>query len=156
MPKKKSWQDKLNNSTDLPKKVEMDGKIAERFGPGFMVIPSPKDVDAIMKKVLKGKLITVKEIREKLAKDFDADITCPLTTGIFTWISANAAEEAAAEGKVDITPYWRTLKSDGVLNEKYPFGPEHQKSLLEAEGHKVIQKGKKYVVDNFEKSLAKL
>lgn len=67
-----------------------------------------------------------------------------------------AAEEAAEEGKADITPYWRTLKSGGVLNEKYPFGLEHQKKHLESEGHKVIQKGKKYVVEDFEASLVKL
>lgn len=49
-----------------------------------------------------------------------------MTTGIFAWISAHAAEEAAAEGVQDVTPYWRTLKSDGELNEKYPGGVEQQ------------------------------
>ncbi len=155
MPKKKSWQEKLYTSGDLPKKVELGEKMAARFGPGVMIIPAPLTVDAIMKKVPKGKLITVSEIREKLAKDFDADTACPLTSGIFTTISANAAEEAAAQGKKDITPYWRTLKSGGEANPKYPGGIEHQKALLEAEGHKVKAKGKKYVVEDFEKSLAK-
>jgi len=79
-----------------------------------------------------------------------------MTTGIFARIAAEAAAEALAEGKKDITPYWRILKADGVINEKYPGGVEAQKKLLEEEGHKVIQQGKKYVVTDFGKYLAKL
>jgi hypothetical protein len=45
---------------------------------------------------------------------------CPITTGIFAWVAANAAEEQKQKGEKDITPYWRTLKNDGVINEKYP------------------------------------
>ncbi len=79
-----------------------------------------------------------------------------MTTGIFAWVAANAAEEQRQEGKKDITPYWRTLKTGGVINEKYPSGVEGQKKLLEKEGHRVVQKGKKYVVANYETSVIKL
>ena len=79
-----------------------------------------------------------------------------MTTGIFAWIAAHAAEEAAKEGKKNITPYWRTLKTGGVINQKYPGGAEAQKKLLEKEGHKVIQKGKRYVAVDFEKYLVGL
>ena len=48
-----------------------------------------------------------------------------------------------------------TLKSGGELNPKYPGGIEDQKARLESEGHRVIQKGKKYLVENYEKSLIK-
>ena len=34
--------------------------------------------------------------------------------------------------------------------------PEAQKKLLEAEGHRVIKKGKSYVVDGFESRIAKI
>lgn len=50
-------------------------------------------------------------------------------------------------------PYWRTLKSGGFLNTKYPGGQETHKSLLEKEGHKVIQKGKNFQVQDFQKHL---
>ena len=76
-----------------------------------------------------------------------------MTTGIFAWVAANAADEEAKQGKKDITPYWRALKSGGVLNEKYPGGIDNLKFMLEAEGHKVVQKGKKWIVENFEQSL---
>ncbi len=109
-----------------------------------------------MKKVPKGKLITINQIRSILAQKHKASIGCPITTGIFAWIAAHAAEERAAEGKKRITPYWRTLKTDGIINEKYPGGVQAQKRLLEKEGHKVIHKGKKHIVLDFEKRLVKL
>jgi len=60
-----------------------------------------------------------------------------MTTGIFAWVAAHAAAEAAAQGKQDITPYWRTLKSGGQLNEKYPGGLEAQAARLREEGHPI-------------------
>ncbi|MCX8011382.1 MAG: MGMT family protein, partial [Ignavibacteria bacterium] len=83
-------------------------------------------------------------------------IACPITTGTFAWISAHAAEESSRAGKKRITPYWRTLKSGGEINSKYPGGVHKQKELLESEGHMIIQKGKKFVVANYEKFLAKI
>lgn len=154
--KKKSWTEKLAESKDLPKVEKITEKMSKRWGTGTVVIPAPIEVDAMMKKVPKGKLVTINEIRAALAKKHKATIGCPMTTGIFAWIAANAAEEQRQEGKKDITPYWRTLKTGGVINAKYPGGVEGQKKLLEKEGHKVIQKGKKYVVVGYEKSLIKL
>lgn len=153
MAKKKSWREKLADSKDLPKVVEINDKMSKRWGTGTVVIPAPKEVDEIMKTVPKGKLITINEIRERLAKKHGATIGCPITTGIFAWIAAHAAEEEATERKKDITPYWRTLKSGGVLNEKYPGGIDNLKELLESERHTVVQKGKKYIVEDYEVSL---
>jgi hypothetical protein len=136
--------------------VKIEGKMSTRWGTGTVVIPAPIEVDEIMKKVPKGKLITINQIREILAKRHCATIGCPITTGIFAWVSANAAEEISKQGKKNLTPYWRTLKTDGVINEKYPGGVQAQKIFLEKEGHKVIQKGKKYIVVDYEKYLMKL
>jgi len=155
MKTRKTWQEKLADSKDLPRVVEITGKMSTRWGTGTFVIPAPIEVDEIMQKVPKGKLITVNEIRAILANKHGATIGCPLTTGIFAWIAANAAEEAAAEGKKDITPYWRTLKTDGSLNEKYPGGLEAQAAHLREEGHTIEPgKGKKPPkVKDFEKAL---
>jgi len=150
---RKSWQEKLADSKDLPRVELITEKMSQRWGTGTVVIPAPVEVDEIMRSVPVGKLITIDHIREKLAKKHGATIGCPLTTGIFAWVAAHAAEEASAEGKENITPYWRTLKTGGVINEKYPGGVNIQRKLLESEGHKVIQKGKKYVVANFDRYL---
>jgi alkylated DNA nucleotide flippase Atl1 len=156
MPKGKSWSEKLRDSKDLPRVEEITDKMSKRWGTGTVVIPAPMDVNDMMRRVPEGKLITINEIRTVLAKKHGATIGCPMTTGIFAWIAANAAEEQRQKGEKDITPYWRTLKTGGVINPKYPSGVEAQKKLLEKEGHEVAQKGKKYVVVDFEKSLAKL
>ena len=152
---RKSWGEKLADDKDLPKVVEITGKMSRRWGSGTVVIPAPREVDEIMKKVSRGKLITINQIRGKLAGKHGATIGCPITTGIFAWIAAHAADERAGEGKKRITPYWRTLKTGGVINEKYPGGLKAQKRLLEGEGHRVLKKGKKYIVADFEKYLVK-
>ncbi len=96
MPKKftsrTSWREKLER-TDHSKIVEIPQAMAKRLGPGMMVIPKPLDVDALIRKTAKGKLVTVSEIRSRLARDSKVDIACPLTTGIFIRIAAEAAEE---------------------------------------------------------------
>lgn len=154
--KKKSAIEKLHESHGLPKVEKITGKMSKRWGTGTVAIPAPIEVDEIMKKVPKGKVITINEIRSAIAKKHKATIGCPITCGIFAWISAYAAEEEKAQGKKDITPWWRTLRGSGELNEKYPGGIANQKKLLGKEGHKIIQKGKKFVVADYERSLMKL
>ena len=151
--KSKSWKEKLEDSKGLPKVELITGNMAKRWGEGTVVIPAPAEVNDIMKTVPEGKLITIDQIRKKLAEKHHATIGCDLTTGIFTRISAHAANEDALNGEKDITPFWRTLKTGGIINEKYPGGIDYQKQLLEREGHKVIQKRKKFIVQDYEKVL---
>ena len=157
MPKKKLiWVEKLNDSKGLPKVEKITDKMSQRWGRGTVVIPAPLEVDEIMRKVPVGNLITINEIRSALARKHKATIGCPMTTGIFAWVAAHAAEEREQSGEKNVTPYWRTLKSGGVLNAKYPGGAEAQKLRLTREGHTVIRKGKKYVVLNYEKALIQI
>jgi len=121
-----------------------------------IVIPAPIEVDEMMKRVPKGKLTTINEIRAALALRHDASICCPITTGIFAMIASRAAADDEADGKKKITPYWRTLKSGGELNPKYPGGIEEQRVRLEDEGHTVMLKGKRAIVRDYERFLAKL
>ncbi len=154
---KKTWKEKLHDSKGFPKIEEVTEGMNKSWGEGTFVIPAPIEVDEIMRKIPKGNLITISEIRNALAQKHKVNFTCPLTTGIFAWISANAAEEERAEGKKKITPYWRTLKSCGLLNEKYPGGFQEQIKLLEGEGFTVVPKGKNnFRVVGYEKYLAKI
>ena len=156
MPRKKSWQEKLNDDKGLPKVGRVMGKMIARWGRGTMVVPAPREVDALMRKVPKGKLVTINELRVGLARQHGVKIACPITTGIFAWIAAHAANEALDEGKKRVTPFWRTLKSDGELNAKYPGGIANLKARLESEGHRVVQKGKRFFVAEYDKSLMRL
>ncbi len=150
-----SWHDKLDQSEGLPKVVPIGPTMSKNWGEGTVVVPAPREVDTIMKAIPAGKLITIQEIRAILAKRHGATIGCPLTTGIFAWIAAHAAEDDIVSKRKGATPYWRTLKSGGFLNEKYPGGVMAQKEKLEAEGHSVIEKGSRFAVEDYEKSLAK-
>lgn len=158
MPTKRTrtWTEKLSDPKDLPKIVELTEKQNRVFGEGTMFIPSPLLVDSLMRQVTPGKLTTINDIRTFLAGQHGTNTTCPITTGIFSWIAAHASEEQAALGKTDATPYWRTLKLKGEINPKYPGGVQAQINLLEAEGHEVYQKGKKFFVRGYEKDLVKL
>jgi hypothetical protein len=151
MKPKRTWTEKLMDSKDLPLVKTIEPAHEKRWGKGTMAIPAPIEVDAIMKTVPKGKIITINKIRERIATAHKATIGCPITTGIFAWIAANAAEENAAKHK-KITPYWRTLKAGGVINEKYPGGIEKQAILLEKEGHQILQKGKHWIVADWEQT----
>src|ERR1051326_699059 len=147
MKTRKSWQEKLADNKGLPKVGKIEGKMTKRWGCGTMVIPAPLEVKQLMDKVPKRKLATINELREALAKQHKTDIACPITTGIFAWIAAHAAEEAAAAGAKKITPYWRTIKSGGELNAKYPGGIDALRRKLEAEAPPVVQGGKNCFVD---------
>jgi alkylated DNA nucleotide flippase Atl1 len=155
LAKRKTWCEKLQDSKDLPRVEKITERMSKKWGTGTVVIPAPIEVDELMKKVPEGKLTNINHIREALAKKHEATIGCPITTGIFASIAAHAAEEQKQKGQKNITPYWRTLKVGGVINEKYPGGTEEQKKLLTEEGHKVVHKGKKCVVVDYEKSLTR-
>ncbi len=159
--KRKTWQEKLEDSKSMPKIVPLQAnfpcqRALEKMGATIgdsVVLAPPSDVLAIMSTIPKGKLITLTQICERLALKHGAQYCCTLTTGIFITIVANAAEETGSD-----VPFWRTIKNNGELNSKYPGGAEHQKALLEDEGYTIIQKGKKhirYLVKDFEKYLLK-
>ena len=133
--------DKINRPHDLPKVKQAP----EIWGGGLMVIPHPKEVLEIMKSIPYGKVLSLDEIRAKLAREHTADIACPMTTGMFVVLAAHAYEEGG-----DSVPYWRTLKKHGELNAKFPGGIEAHKKKLESEGHTVYAKGKTLFMSNWE------
>ncbi|MCH5273033.1 MAG: MGMT family protein [Lachnospiraceae bacterium] len=153
---KKDFNAMLHDSKDMPKfQTITDRKSIEKYGGARMYFAPPLDYDTVMKQVPYGKVITVGEIREYFAKRSGADFTEPITAGVFVSVAAWASHQRTD----DKTPYWRTLKANGELNQKYPGGVLNQKEKLEAEGHTVIEKGRKnirYYVKDYEKFLFKL
>lgn len=154
--KKKSWAEKLEDKPTLPKVLEFDpqfpcGKALVKLGAekgDSVVLPNAKEVQAIMRAVPKGKLITIKEVCETLSRKHRTKYCCTLVTGIEVMIVGNASEEIK-----DGIPYWRTLKMNGVLNEKYPGGTEAQRQMLEKEGFEIERRGGKFRVVDFERYL---
>lgn len=153
---KKDFNKMMKQNKDMPKiQIIEDEKIIKKYGGNKMLFAPPLYYDELIKKVPRGKLITTPQLRKYLAKKNNADFTDPMTAGIFI----NIVAWASYQRKEDLTPYWRTLKSDGELNSKYPEAIDLQKRLLEEEGHTIISKGTKnpkYYVKDYEKNLFNL
>jgi len=127
--------------------------MSKKWGGDPVAIPRIISSTSMGAGIASGKLTTINDIRFALAKKHKATIGCPMTTGIFAWIAAYAADERKQRGEKKITPYWRTLKSGGSLNEKYPGGIEAHRLFLEKEGHTIVAKGEKFLVLNYEEFL---
>ena len=150
------YRNRLHDEKDFPKIKTIPKKLHKSWGIGKFVMPSPLEVNSLMKKVSKGKLTTINQLRGILAKKYKTTTACPIVTGIFVIIDARAAEEELKEGKKRVTPYWRTIKSNGIINEKYPGGIAAQKKILKQEGHIILSKGKNYIVENYKNKLFKI
>ncbi len=160
--KRKSWREKLRDKENYPKILKLEEnfpcynavhKMGAEAG-DKVVLVNPSEVVEVMRTVSKGHLTTTIEICKKIAEKHRVKACCSLTAGIFVTTAANAAEEAAEEGKDLKIPYWRTLKSDGYLNDKFPGGQEAQKEKLESEGFRVVRRGKKYQIQDYGDFLA--
>ena len=131
-----SWRAKLHKPV-LPKLVPVPEGMTKRLGRGMMLIPTALEVDAMIRKIPRGQVSTLAQLRKRLARWHNVDVTCPLVTGIFLRIVAEAAEEDRLAGKPDIAPYWRVVREDGKMNAKFPGGAETQAERLRSEGHTV-------------------
>lgn len=155
---RKSWQEKMADKAGVPKILMLEDRFpcynavhkmgAEVGDP--IVLVNPREVEALMGQVPPKQLTTLIEICQTLAAKYQVKGCCTLTAGIFTMTAAQAAEEMKAEGKHNDLPYWRTLKSGGELNPKYPGGIEGHAALLQAEGFSVTWRGKKAFVADYE------
>ena len=161
--KRKSWQDKLCDKAGLPKVLKLEKrfpcynavhKIGAEEGDDVILV-NPSEIVDIMTQIPRGKLITIVEICKAIAGKHRVKGCCSLTTGIFIMIAANAVEEAAKQGKNLGIPYWRTLKAQGFLNEKYPGGIRAHQRLLEKEGFKIQAKGKRSFVKDYSSHLSR-
>ncbi|MBS1704972.1 MAG: MGMT family protein [Armatimonadetes bacterium] len=140
MNRKKSAREKLC----IDRKPEIKPIPASKhreWGIGTFLVPTPLQVDAMIREIPKGEVRTFGALRKELARRSGADISCPLCSGIFWRLTAEAAEEDRLEGVQDITPYWRVVRDDGTLNDRLPGGTSHHASLLTAEGIRISPKG---------------
>lgn len=134
MKTKTSWKVKMNKPIDV--EVKPGPEIwNQTYHGSMMVIPTPRLIEGILFEIPTGKILTNSQLKEIIADRTHADYACPLTTGIFLRICSEYAEELRHEGIQNIPPYWRIVKDDGSLNEKFPGGVANHYKLLKAEGH---------------------
>lgn len=121
--KRKTWAEKLN--IDRKPVIEKADKDFAGIKAGqMMLIPTPKIVDAYIRQIPKGRHINAETIRKDLAAEYHAEVTCPLTTGIFIRIAAEAAYEEYENGTPlsKITPFWRVISEKSPAAKKLTFG----------------------------------
>lgn len=159
--KPKTWHEKLADKEGLPKILPLEERFPcynalRKMGVAVgepVVLVNPREVVAMMRQVPYGRVTTLVEICQHLARVHQVKGCCTLTSGIFVMTAANAAAEIGGQPPELDIPYWRTLKADGFLNEKYPGGAAAHKALLEQEGFIVSGKGKRYFAENFRQAL---
>lgn len=150
--KKNTWIDKRDQILEPEIKHGPDNWNESMGGGGTrMLISTPKIIDETIRHIPEGKLVTMSGLRESLATQAGADYTCPLTTGIFLRIAAEAAEMERDMGQTDLAPWWRVIRDDGSMNEKMPGKGHLQHDMLLSEGHAVIHKprGNKLIVQDY-------
>jgi hypothetical protein len=123
--KRKTWQEKLN--IDREPVIEKADKDFGGIRTGqLMLIPTPRIVDEYIRQIPKGKEADMVTIRKDLAAEYGAEVTCPLTTGIFVRIVAEAAFESYQKGTPlnRITPFWRVINLKSPAAKKLTFGTD--------------------------------
>jgi alkylated DNA nucleotide flippase Atl1 len=148
---RKSWQEKL---TDAKVKAAAPRVFFCERSKQRLLIPAVAEVEQLMRGVRRGRVLTVKQMMEVLRARHGADACCPITAGIFSWIIAHAADEAEEAGQTRVVPWWRLVRAGGELNPKYPGAGIRQQLKLEAEGHRVIAKGSKLIVEGVSQASA--
>ena len=121
----KSWAEKRDTKKEIQVKIN-DKKFADIPAGTRMLIPSPKIVDDFVKTIPNGSFMSTKDLRNRLAIQYDAEMTCPLVTGIFLRIISEAAyEEYQHDRNIEkITPFWHVVDPDSRLANKLTFGTE--------------------------------
>ena len=134
MAMKKTWLDKLNETKE-PKIKRIDIDFADIPAGSNMLIATPKIIDNYIQEIGVGKRIDTKTLRKDLALAHNADYTCPVTTGIFLRIVAEANYEKLQQGKnvEEITPFWRVIEPNSVLAKKLTFGQDFLLQQIEKE-----------------------
>lgn len=134
--KGKTWTDKVNDTTKthVVKKLEKD--FADMPAGTKMLIATPKIIDDYVRHIPKGKSGSLATMRKDLAVEYGADYTCPVTSGIFLRIVAEAAHEQIEKGTPlsKVTPFWRLVDEKSTLNKKLSFGETFVKQQRKKEG----------------------
>ena len=134
MAMKKTWLDKLNETKE-PKLKRIDIDFADIPSGSNMLIATPKIIDKYIQEIGVGKRINIKTLRKDLAIAHNADFTCPVTTGIFLRVVAEANYEKLQQGKhlQEITPFWRVIEPNSALAKKLTFGQDFLLEQIEKE-----------------------
>ena len=117
------------------KKVPISEKMQKFYGTGNMLHPNEELVESVIKEIPIGRVATIDSLCDRLARDHDTNVTCPMRTTNFvktiTKIYSNRDESI---------PFWRVIRKNHLLINS-PFMTLCAENL-EKEGFQVNQNTK--------------
>lgn len=133
--KTKSWAEKYAQPAE-PSVQRVERAFSDFAEGDRMLIATPALVEAAVREIPAGQTRSMKQLRAELAERHEADGTCPLTTGIFLRIAAEAAWERHQEGEAldETMPFWRVVEPTGPLAKKLACGADFVWRQREREG----------------------
>ena len=131
---KKSWIDKFNQPREKMIKV-LDSNFSDMKVGEKMLIATPKIIDEYINQVPKSYTVDMKTMRKDLALTHQAEVTCPVTTGIFLRVVSEASFEKIILGEKNPTPFWRVVDPKSKLAKKLACGSKFIRDMraLEAD-----------------------
>ena len=118
---------KISKIVDIPVKME------KFYGKGKMLHPSIEEIEELVKKIPKGKVITIDALAKKLTLDFGTDVTCPMRIGN----AIKKISERYSNDNIDYNlPFWRVIRTDKLVVKSKDF--EFWASKIEDEGFKLL------------------
>ena len=118
---KKTWQEKLDAKKE-PKKVILDHGFGGMAEGELMYVGTPQIVAEYIQGIPFGEIRTPVELRNEIARANQCDGMCPVSTGIFLRIAAEAALEGLDRGESieAVIPFWRVVAPDSPTTKKLP------------------------------------
>ena len=119
MSARKSWSEKLQQCK-APKVVILEKAWGGMSAGDKMYISSPLELDAAIRLLPPGEVMSIAELRHHLADEHGCAGTCHLTTSIFIRIAAESAREQldAGASPANVTPFWRVVAAGSPLAKK--------------------------------------
>lgn len=134
--KSKTWTEKVNDVTKVHVVKKNDKDFAGIPANSTMLIATPKIVEEYVRQIPKGAGTTLQDMRVDLAHEYNAEFTCPVTSGIFLRMVAEAAFEQVEQGKAisSVAPFWRIVDKKSPLLKKLSFGSDFVLQQRKKEG----------------------
>jgi hypothetical protein len=133
--KRKSWADKRAGAKP-PHVTVLEKAFAGTPAGARLFIASPLLLEEWLGRIPRGQAMDAVALRAELAREHGADATCPVTTGIFLRIVAEAALERREMGAPveELPPFWRVIAPGSPLAAKLSCGAAGVAALRAAEG----------------------
>jgi hypothetical protein len=140
-----TWTEKITDKSKVHQVKKLDKSFADMPEGSTMLVASPNIVNNYVRSIPKGISVSLQTMRNDLANEYGAEYTCPVTSGIFLRIVAEAAHEQLQAGTPisKVAPFWRVIDEKSALNKKLSFGSDFVVEQRKKEGILTLAKQKK-------------